>query len=337
MLPQCNVLEPCSSLIIFFFQVLYNLIKHFQIKYLAIVASDDEFGAQGTEVIKQMIEEDGHRICLPEILVMKNRIDAYHVVDTLADLQKNLNQKNLPVLFIGQYADVKDLITASETNKQAKRFLWFFPDSVGIKAELLELGRNAFSTSPFYSTLDGFRTYWTGTIHRHTQSGLAKHEYKPFIEYVESLLGCSSSTDSCARQTLQQINNAYSQSSYINTALYAAAMLGKAIKILHFNKCGPVNGSCPEFEQALKPTSASLKDTIKSISLDSSDEDVLPFLSGSIPEAFQFQFRSNGELTVQANQSVYLIHNAICDPDCHFQIVSELPNIRVLCLLKMMR
>ena len=120
---------------------MYNLIKSLQIKYFAIVSSDDEFGRRGTEEIRKIIEEDNSQICLARSIVMRTLDDSISIVDTLVDdLQQNLNQKNLPLLFIGQYADAVSLVRSANTREEARRLIWIFPDSVGVDASLFQVG-----------------------------------------------------------------------------------------------------------------------------------------------------------------------------------------------------
>ena len=211
---------------------MYNFIKSLQIKYFAIVSSDDEFGRRGTEEIKKIIEEDNSQICLARSIVMRTLDDSISIIDTLVDdLQENLNQKNLPLLFIGQYTDAVSLVRSANTREQARRLIWIFPDSVGVDASLFHgyerVGRNAFSISPYYDEIGEFTAYWTRQLYQILHGTANPPAKDPYMKYVENLLKCSMSASTCNSKTQQDIDDAYEQSSFINTVIHSTVAIGK--------------------------------------------------------------------------------------------------------------
>ena len=215
----------------FSFQMISNTVKNLSIQYIALVYSDDVDGHESTEELEILLNDT---VCIGG----KFSVNDNDIIIKLIRLQTNLPSsiQNLPVVYVGNSDGAERLVAeaARDSHDQgSSRFLWIFGGGVGADTftGYSKIARNTISVVPRSIEVQEFSSYWSEELERfYFQSNDPLPHQWYYQEYIYDLYACSPRI-ACLQQGVNNFDQKYKQTPFLNMALDAAYTFANALKV----------------------------------------------------------------------------------------------------------
>nr|KAG5709300.1 hypothetical protein BaRGS_018052 [Batillaria attramentaria] len=303
-------------------QVMLELLEQLDWNYVAIVYDEDDYGRSAATELRRLAED--RQICVPlfESMPVDTRSDEFYTRTSQIAEQIGSTEVGLVrgLVVLGSRRTTKELL--SKLNSEVSYIQPILSEAIALQSSSLQtaeghvipIARGTLLTSPQYSDLPEFRTFWNQLwADNHTYAEHASRN--PWLAgYLQQLTGCDAGDSGCwenagdKRASLSLADGAAGGglSLYLWYKVKAIAVMASFLKRLHAKTCGSsFRGVCAALTDAINDRERLLTE-LKTDPVPLSD---LANVTSAFQNVTSVAFDANGDVTDEQGDDQYTVYN----------------------------